>query len=268
MTPGARPGPVALVGSGEFLPVMHDVDAGLLRGRPGRAVFLPTAAALEGDDRTAYWLELGRRHYEGMGVDPVPLDVRTRHDADDPANAALVEGAGLVYLSGGDPHHLASTLRATAVWRAVVLAWQAGAALAGCSAGAMALTAGAPDDLRPRGATTPPEAASPEAGRAGETPGPTTGANGLGVVGAMAVIPHYDQMERWRPGSLRWFSAWRPAGTTLVGIEEHTALVLDDGHWRIEGGGGVWVHDGDRRDRFAAGEVPPLPVALLDGTAP
>ncbi|HLX88221.1 MAG TPA: hypothetical protein VKR22_07185, partial [Acidimicrobiales bacterium] len=50
-----RPGPVALAGSGEFLPVMEPVDRALLAGRPQRAAFLPTAAALEGDERTAYW---------------------------------------------------------------------------------------------------------------------------------------------------------------------------------------------------------------------
>ena len=108
---GRATGPVALVGSGEFLDVMVPVDAGLLEGRPRRAVIVPTAAALEGEERVAYWLELGRRHYESMGVEPVALDVRTRRDAEDPATAALVEGAGLLYLSGGDPHHLSDTLR-------------------------------------------------------------------------------------------------------------------------------------------------------------
>ena len=120
------PGPVALVGSGEFLPVMAPVDAALLEGRPRRAVVLPTAAAREGDARVSYWLELGRAHFEAMGVEPVLLDVRTRSDADDPATAARVDGAGLVYLSGGDPHHLADTLRDGALWRAIVAAWHQG----------------------------------------------------------------------------------------------------------------------------------------------
>jgi cyanophycinase len=108
-------GPVALVGSGEFLPVMEPVDAELLRGRARRAAIIPTAAALEGDERLAWWLELGRRHYEAMGVEPVPVPVRRRSEADDPALARLVTGAGLVYLSGGDPHHLADTLRGSLV---------------------------------------------------------------------------------------------------------------------------------------------------------
>ncbi len=249
-SPTATPGPVALVGSGEFLDAMTPVDAGLLEGRPPRAVIVPTAAAREGDERVAYWLELGRRHYESMGIEPVPLDVRTRRDAEDPATAALVQGAGLVYLSGGDPHHLSDTLRHSALWLAIVAAWQEGAALGGCSAGAMALTSGAPDNLRPTGGA--PRRA-PERPRV---------ANGLGLVEGLSVIPHFDQMERLRPGALEWFASWHPVGTSLVGIEEETALVAASGRWQVQGSGAVWVLDADRRARFGPGDEVPLPAPV------
>ncbi|MGH9019226.1 MAG: Type 1 glutamine amidotransferase-like domain-containing protein, partial [Acidimicrobiales bacterium] len=124
-------GPVALVGSGEFLEAMAPVDDALLAGRPRRVAVLPTAAGLESDERVAWWLDLARRHYEAMGVEAVPVPVRRRADAEDPALAALIDGAGLVYLSGGDPHHLAATLRGTPVLGALADAWRAGAALAG-----------------------------------------------------------------------------------------------------------------------------------------
>jgi cyanophycinase len=239
-------GPVALVGSGEFLAVMAPVDAVLLAGRPQRAVVLPTAAR-EGDARMSYWLELGRAHFAAMGVEPVLLDVRTRAEADDPITAARLDGAGLVYLSGGDPHHLAATLRDSALWRAIVTAWQGGAALAGCSAGAMALTAGAPEVLVPPGAAPRPAAPHPRL------------ANGLGLIGSLAVIPHYDQMERFRPGALEWFASWQPPGTTLVGIEEDTALVWSGGRWQVQGAGVVWLLDAAARARFAAGDEVALP---------
>ncbi len=244
-------GPVALVGSGEFLPVMEPVDAGLLEGRPRRAVIVPTAASREGDARVSYWLELGRVHYEAMGIEPVLLDVRTRHDADDSATAARVQGAGLVYLSGGDPHHLSDTLRDTALWRAIVAAWRDGAALAGCSAGAMALTSGAPDNLFPTGGGSRPAPDHPRV------------ANGLGLIGGLAVIPHFDQMERFRPGSLEWFASWQPPGTTLLGIEEETALIGSGHRWTVQGRGAVWALDpgpshGGARTRFGAGDEVPL----------
>ncbi|HVA02304.1 MAG TPA: Type 1 glutamine amidotransferase-like domain-containing protein [Acidimicrobiales bacterium] len=242
------PGPVALVGSGEFLPVMEPVDAALLEGRPQRVVVLPTAATREGDARVSYWLELGRSHYEAMGVEPVLLDVRTRRDAQDPATAELIEGAGLVYLSGGDPHHLAETLRDTALWHAIVAAWQAGTALAGCSAGAMALTTGAPNNLLPTGGAS---RRAPEHPRV---------ANGLGLLPNLAVIPHFDQMERFRPGALEWFGSWQPPGTTLLGIDEDTALVRTDDRWEVHGVGGVWILDAIAKTRFGAGDGLPLPA--------
>ena len=219
--PRSTAGPIALVGSGEFLPVMEAVDAALLAGRPPRAVFLPTASAPEGPDRVDYWMRLGSDHYRRLGVEPFPLAVLDRHDADEPANAAAVAGAGLVYLSGGNPGYLADTLRGTAMLEAILAAWRAGAALAGCSAGACALTALA-DDMR-TGSTRP----------------------GLAVVPDLVVLPHFDRMEEWRPGIVDRRAAGLAPGQTLVGIDEETAMVSSDGGWRVEGRQKVWIVDPD-----------------------
>ena len=140
-------GPLALVGSGEYTPAMLPVERELIDGRAPRYVQIPTAAAPEGADRLRYWEDLGRRQAERLGVTAVPVVARDRAEADDPELAALVAGAGLVYLSGGNPAYLADTLRDTLLWRAIVDAWQAGAALAGCSAGAMAFGGWVPDLL-------------------------------------------------------------------------------------------------------------------------
>ena len=129
------PGPVALVGSGEYLDAMTELEGRLIDGRPPRYVQIPTAAAPEGEHVLARWLQLGADQAERLGVEQVAIVARDRHDADDPDLAAQVAGAGLIYLSGGNPGFLASTLRDTALWRAIVAAWQGGAALAGCSAG-------------------------------------------------------------------------------------------------------------------------------------
>jgi len=252
-------GPVALVGSGEFLDVMAPVDAVLLQGRPDRVAVLPTAAGLEGDARVAWWLDLARRHYEAMGVEAVPVRVLGRADAEDPDLAALLEGVGLVYLSGGDPHHVASTLRGTKVWEAVTAAWRQGAALAGCSAGAMALTSGAPPDLGPGGSRRSP-ASGPD--------GDVVGVRGLGLVRRLVVIPHFDLLERRRPGIVEWFRAWQPSGTTLVGVEEETALVGTAGGWRVLGRAAVWVFGPGAPERFIAGEEVPLaPPGMSSGAA-
>jgi cyanophycinase len=130
------------------------------------------------------------------------------------------------------------------VWEAIDRAWRGGAALAGCSAGAMALSSGAPPDLGPGGT------------RRSEPGG--TGANGLGVVGELAVIPHFDLLERRRTGVVDWFHSWQPPGTTLVGVEEETALVGTGEGWAVDGAAGVWVFGADTPQRFVAGQTVPL----------
>ena len=127
-------GPLALVGSGEYLPVMADIEAALISGRPPRYVQLATAAVPDGAVVVERWHRLGIEQAERIGVTPVIVPVATREDADDPVMASLVEGAGLIYLSGGNPNFLAETLRGTAVWAAIEATWRSGAALAGCIA--------------------------------------------------------------------------------------------------------------------------------------
>ena len=212
-------GPIALVGSGEFLPVMEDVDRVLLDGRPQRVVFLPTAAAPEGAERVEYWLQLGLEHYRRMDVEAEPLVVLERSDADRRELADRVAGAGLVYLSGGNPAYLVDTLRDTAMWRAIHTAWESGTALAGCSAGAIALSA----VVRERFAADAPLRPA------------------LGVVPNLAVLPHYDRLRRFRPELVDARSRGMPEGVTLVGVDEDTALVKRDDGWTVMGRQRVWV---------------------------
>jgi peptidase E len=126
-----EPGPLALVGSGAYLPSMLDVERALIDGRPPRYVQIPTAAAPEGAARLRYWVDLGRAQADRLGVEAVPLVITDRAEADDPAVAGQIEGAGLIYLSGGSPTVLSDILRDTRTWQAIVDAWRQGAALAG-----------------------------------------------------------------------------------------------------------------------------------------
>jgi len=227
------PGKVGLVGSGEFLEVMVPVDAELLAGRPRRAVFLPTAAAGEGPERVRYWVELGTAHYAAMDVEPVPLEVLDRRDAERGELADKVAGAGLVYLSGGNPGYLAQTLVGTAVWRAILAAWHAGAALAGCSAGACALGRIAEDFVRPD----------------------RYGGEGLAVVPQLVVLPHFERFEHWVPGLADRMLARTPPDAVLVGIDEETALVGGGDRFTVRGKNSVWRIDRDgSRSQFKPGE--------------
>ena len=146
------PGPVALVGSGEFLPAMLEVDAGLLaatgRKRP-RVVLMPTASWPDGEDVFRRWASMGAEHFGALGAEVEPVLVRDRFDADDPSHVQAIGEADLIYLSGGKPGHLTDSLASSPVGEALVAAHQRGAVLAGCSAGAMTLV-GRHWDLRGR----------------------------------------------------------------------------------------------------------------------
>ncbi|HEY8739526.1 MAG TPA: Type 1 glutamine amidotransferase-like domain-containing protein, partial [Candidatus Dormibacteraeota bacterium] len=211
----------------------EEVDRLLLEGRSPRAVFLPTAAAREGDTRVQYWVDLGTAHYRRLGVEPVPLMVLERADAENAALAAAISGAGLVYLSGGDPTFLATTLRGSAVATAIRSAWEAGAALAGCSAGAMALAERVPRVRDPSG----------------------TPVDGLGYVQRLVVVPHFDRIDHWMPGTTELAIASAPAGTWVLGIDEDTAVIGGPQKWEVRGKHSAWLmRAGLERQEFKPGD--------------
>jgi cyanophycinase len=231
------PGPIALVGSGEFLPVMAEVDASLLatsgRSRP-RVAILPTASWPDGEDVFRRWAALGAEHFRSLGAEVEPVLVRDRLDADDEAHAQAIGEADLVYLSGGKPGHLTESLLGTRVGAAIVAAHERGAALVGCSAGAMTLAA-RHFDFRMRRLLWP-----------------LRWRNSFDLVPAATVIPHYDA---WPEPLSAMFVLQAPRHFVTLGIDEDTAAVGLDGSWQVQGAGRVTVWHGRRRERFRRGDV-------------
>ncbi len=228
------------MGSGEYLPVMADIEAALLAGRPPRYVQLATAAVPDGPSVVERWHNLGREQAQRLGVEAVILSVNDRADADNEAIAQQVAGAGLIYLSGGNPGFLADTLRDTAVWAAIVTAWRDGAALAGCSAGAMAMTSWIPSLRHPR----------------------QGGTNGLAVLPHLRVIPHFDFFTTKVPDVVTRFLLPYDPAITVLGIDEETALVGGPKDWTVQGRQSVWRLTAEGREELPAGTVvatAPLP---------
>jgi cyanophycinase len=226
------PGPLALVGSGEYLESMLEVEGSLLDGRPPRYVQLATAAVPDGDKVVQHWHDLGTAQARRLGVTPVIVPVTDRTSADNDDFAAQIKGAGLIYLSGGDPGYLADTLRDTAVWAAIVAAWRGGAALAGCSAGAMVLGPWIPS-LR-------------DLGRRG-TPG-------LGLLPHVRVIPHFDRFIKRLP-DVALVRPDQDAGVNVVGVDEETALIGGPTSWVVQGRQSVWRLSDRARQSFPAGST-------------
>lgn len=231
------PGPVALVGAGEFLPSMSLFDAELLastgRARP-RVAILSTASFPDGEHVFQRWAALGVQHFEGLGAEVEPVMVRDRPSADDAAAAQAIGEADLIYLSGGKPGYLLTALQGSAVERSLVAAHDRGAVLAGCSAGAMGL-AGYAFDFRMRLA-----------------PWPLRWRSGLGFAPGISVVPHYDA---WPEPLSAMIALQAPRGCAVLGIDEETAVVGRDGSWQVHGRARVTVWRGRHRERFRVGEA-------------
>jgi cyanophycinase len=213
------PGILALAGGGEFQDGC-DFDAEFLAASGSDQVLvLPTAAAYERPERLvakagAWFAPLGG-HVEG-------LMVLSRSDAENDGAVDIMRRAKLIYLVGSSPMHLRSVLKHSAVWDALVMAWQSGAVVVGSSGAAMALT-DPMVDARGGGLTI-----------------------GLGLVSGIAVVPHFgDASEDGTGEKLHRSVLLAPKNTPLVGIPERTALIRDpDGSWRSAGAQPVTVYLG------------------------
>jgi len=230
-------GLINLVGSGEYLPVMKEVDCYLLEslnlgGRKPRVACLPTAAGKEGDSSVHRWLSMGVQHFSELGAEVQPVGIVDRDSANDPGWEPILEGADLIYFSGGDPGYLYATLRGSLAWSAAQRAWAGGAIYAGCSAGAMILSKRMPS-FRLAGTQ-----------------------EGFGIIPATFIIPHFDAIPGiWKPivfGLQRQLKK----GERMIGIDEDTALIGRlDGDWIVKGKSKVHIFARDGKASYSAGQT-------------
>ncbi len=239
-------GALALVGSGEYLPGMARLEGDLLtsgiqRGAKNHYIQIPLAAGRENPDRLQYWEELGATQAQHLGATQIFLPIFSRADAMREDLAKLVEGAALIYLSGGDPFYLATSLRETPVWEAIERNWRAGSSLAGCSAGAMALSGDIPN-FRKQSAV---------------------GTQGLNLLPRLRTIPHYNKFFGWIPDSAAKVMVRAPEGVTVIGVDEMTAAVAgldprssyESQQFVVHGSGAVHVLRGQATHKYLHGEL-------------
>lgn len=226
-------GSLALVGSGEYLPSMQDLEHSLIAdgvaaGKKPRFVQLATAAGREGPDRLEYWRDLGAQQGARLDVEVDFIPLFSQEDAHDEALAQRIGEPALIYFSGGDPHYLADVMRGSTVWKAIAASVRTGSSLAGCSAGAMFLSSLVPSLRFLRR-------------------DPVTG---MGVIDGLQVIPHFDVIHRWVPDAAVRALTSIPEGVLLVGIEEETAMVHRQGAWSPWGRGSVHLLNGVAAGRY------------------
>jgi cyanophycinase-like exopeptidase len=137
---------------------------------------------------------------------------------------------------------LADTVRDTLLWDLILKNWQSGGSLAGCSAGAMALSSAIPHFRLSRAHPTP----------------------GFNLTKQIRVIPHFDKFFKWIPDSAAKVLLDLPGDSILIGIDEMTAVVKRaDKPWQIWGKGKLHILKGEIQGQFASGEFVELGGDIL-----
>jgi cyanophycinase len=228
---------LALVGGDEFKPGNEEHDRLLVEHRgQGAAYVVPTAAARQGPARA---VATAQQWFNDLDLDVAALPVLKRADATSAANVELAERGGFFYLTGGDPELVVDVLLGSPVWRVIAHAWWRGAAVAGSSAGAMAL-----------GTWTLIRKARPGDAERRYKPA-------LDLVPRVAVAPHFETFgHRWLDSALRE----RPAeDVVIVGIDTRSAAVWDGRVWTARGPGRITIVARDDRGVYEPGTPLQLP---------
>jgi peptidase S51-like protein len=204
--PGGH-GVIGLLSSDEFLPVAEPFDRALLE-TTGSRIGLIFAADPRGAEPSA---RLATAHYRKLGADPFIVDVLIRDDA---TADKLAADCDVLFMAGGSPAALLATLRDTPFWTEALRRWSEGMALAGSSAGAMALCAHsmvpAPGDRRP-----------------------SRWEAGLGPISKVALAVHA------RSASNDWLTMVREtAPVPVVALDEAVGVVLRAGEEPVVAGDG------------------------------
>jgi cyanophycinase len=229
-------GYTALLGSGEYLPVMDEIDKFLLancgaNGRKPKVVCLPTAAGQESDASVTRWMKMGIEHFTRLNADVQAVSVTDKESANQQNHASTVEEADLVYFSGGNPMYLYETLNDSLVWKSAVKVFERGGAYAGCSAGAMILGKEIPN-FRTLGISS---------------------ISAFGFVPAV-VIPHFDATPFFFKPIINAARMRLKENELLIGVDEETAMLGKSNEWTVMGKAGVHVFTKNESKSYRAGE--------------
>ncbi len=192
------------------------------RDDKGRLVVLTVATSEPEEMARLYRAAFGRLGVKHIDV----LDIRTREDAYAPANVAKLEGAAVLFFTGGDQLRITSQMGGSPVLDRIFALHDQGATIVGTSAGAAAMSetmliAGASNESRVTGLSMAP---------------------GLSLLEGVVVDSHFAQRGRF--GRLLGAVAQNPHNLG-VGIDENTAIhVRNDEEFTVWGTGAVYVFDG------------------------
>mgnify|MGYP000844950047 FL=1 len=272
-----RPGLVALLGSGETAAAGGRIFESLAQAlpRPLRVVVLETPAGFElNSDRVAGRVaEFLRVRLANYGADVIQAAALRRdgpRSTGDPLVTEPLLHADLIFAGPGSPTYAVRHLAGSLAWQRALARHALGAALALASAATIAAGRWALPVY--------------EIYKAGHDPFWSDGLDLLGPFGlSLAIVPHWNNNDggteldtsRCFMGRERFeaMAAGLPAGTAIVGLDEHTGLVINlaAGNAAVRGAGGVTLRRDGSEHSFAAGATFALellgPFRLVDGLA-
>ena len=245
------PGPIILFGSGETSPSGQKIFDAVLRRMPlsPRVALLETPAGFELNSdrvigRVEEFLLHNLQNYRPQVVTVPARNRATAYSPDDPQIIEPIFSADLVFMGPGSPTYAVRQLHESLAWYSILARHRLGGAIALASAAVIAISAYALPVY--------------EIYKVGEELHWKPGLDFFGVYGLPLVfIPHWNNSEggdeldtsRCFMGRQRFarLAELLPAGVTLIGIDEKTALIIDpqEGTCQVTGSGGVTlIHTG------------------------
>ena len=199
----------------------------LAGGYDAQISIIPTAAAPDNNHSRAG--NNGVRWFRSLGATNVELlSLIDTASANDVGIVTSIRHSRLIYMLGGFTAYLGETLKGSASERAMLEVYEAGAVIAGSSAGAMVMCQ---------------YYFNPERGQVVE---------GLNFIPNTCVLPHHNTFgKRWAAQ----LSKLLPHAV-LLGIDEQTGM-LDDGDkssWRVYGRGAVTIYRKGQPTVYASGQ--------------
>ncbi len=216
-------GPLIIIGGGEDKEGERVILREVARHLNGGKLVLATVASHQPEG----YFEAYQKAFADLGIeDLVELYVEDRAETLDPEKLRLLDGAAGVYFSGGDQLRISSQIGDTPIEQRVREIHEHGGLIAGTSAGASMMS----ETMLVKGT-------SGESYKIGDL----HMAPGLGLVRDVIIDQHFA--ERGRFGRLFGAVAHNPRELG-IGIDEDTALVLQDGRFEVIGNGCVYIVDG------------------------
>jgi cyanophycinase-like exopeptidase len=241
---------ISLLGSGEFDTWAEEVDRLALGTASGAT---SVAVLLLGDDGQ----EIDRRaesasdHFQRIGASPIVMRIDARHDAFRTDLLDTLRDVCMIHLSSRDTRKTVRTLLGTPLWDAILGAVARGAAFAASGAAVAAL-----------GDVTFDE----DGGATHWNEWPPA----LRLFDGTMLLPHWDAFGHDRPELQRFLAREVPTDSTLIGIDDGTALIGDGDLWQVKGSGQVQIRIGDVWNTYGDGAAFLLPstVTVLPEPAP